>query len=312
MDSNQKITEKTFENLMQSFRPKNRSTAEWETSYNQLRRLVLSEGLPSSQEGSSSIRAYVWCIFLGVEPITANSYLALIHKGASSVYNKIRNDTFRTLATDPLFRRKVSEASLIRLLNSFVWYMESHNSSISYIQGMNVLAAPFLYTCKSETEAFSLFTAFISVQCPLYVVSTLEGVHRGIKLFDKCLEIIDIKLYSYLRSKNLQSKVYAFPSILTFSACTPPLSEVIILWDFLLAYGVYLNILCVVAQLLVIRDDILHHPSPIKLLRKFPHLPAKIVIGIAVSLIKKIPAELYELLIRHSWDNSAGTEIDEL
>ncbi|KTW27874.1 uncharacterized protein T551_02841 [Pneumocystis jirovecii RU7] len=312
MDSKQKISEKTFENLMQSYRPKTRSTSEWEASYNHLRRLVLSEGLPSSSEGSSSVRPYVWCIFLGVEPMPANSYLSLIHKGASSVYNKIRNDTFRTLATDPLFRRKVSEASLIRLLNSFVWYMESHNSPISYIQGMNVIAAPFLYTSKSETEAFSLFTTFISVQCPLYVASTLEGVHRGIKLFDKCLEIVDIKLYLYLQSKNLQSKVYAFPSILTFSACTPPLSEVLVLWDFLLAYGVYLNVLCVVAQLLIIRDDILHHPSPIKLLRKFPQLPAKIVIGIAVSLIKKIPSELYDLLIRHSWDNSAGPEIDKL
>ncbi|KAG5439666.1 hypothetical protein PCK2_000706, partial [Pneumocystis canis] len=117
---------------------------------------------------------------------------------------------------------------------------------------MNVLAAPFLYASKSETQAFSLFASFISIQCPLYVVSTLEGVHRGIKLFDKCLEIIDIKLYLYLQSKNLQSKVYAFPSILTFSACTPPLSEVLILWDFLLAYGAYLNILCVIAQLLII------------------------------------------------------------
>ncbi|KAG4303533.1 hypothetical protein PCANB_000167 [Pneumocystis canis] len=312
MDLKHKISEKTFENLMQSYRPKTRSTAEWETSYNQLRRLVLSEGLPISLEGSSSIRVYVWCIFLGVEPIPVNTYLNLIRKGASSVYSKIRNDTFRTLATDPLFRRKVSEASLIRLLNSFVWYMESRDSSISYIQGMNVLAAPFLYASKSETEAFSLFASFISIQCPLYVISTLEGVHRGIKLFDKCLEIIDIKLYSYLQSKNLQSKVYAFPSILTFSACTPPLSEVLVLWDFLLAYGAYLNILCVIAQLLIIRDDILHHNSPIKLLRKFPQLPAKIVIGIAVSLIKKIPVELYDLLIRHSWDDSAGEEIDKL
>ena len=34
-----------------------------------------------------------------------DSYLDLVRLGASPVYNKIRNDTFRTLTTDPLFRR---------------------------------------------------------------------------------------------------------------------------------------------------------------------------------------------------------------
>jgi len=40
-------------------------------------------------------------------------------------------------------------------------------------------------------------------------------------------------------------------------ACTPPLDEVLRLWDFLLAFGVHLNVLCVIAQLLLIRDDVM-------------------------------------------------------
>ncbi len=47
----------------------------------------------------------------------------------------------------------------------------------TYVQGMNVLAAPFLYTMPSEVEAFASFSRFIEIHCPLYVQPTLEGVH---------------------------------------------------------------------------------------------------------------------------------------
>jgi hypothetical protein len=53
--------------------------------------------------------------------------------------------------------------------------------AIGYVQGMNVLAAPFLYTLPSELEAFNCFARFIEFCCPLYVQPTLEGVHRGLK-----------------------------------------------------------------------------------------------------------------------------------
>lgn len=115
-------------------------------------------------------------------------YVSLVRRGASSSYSKIRNDTFRTLATDPLFRRKVSEASLIRLLNAFQWSMKDQGFEAQYVQGMNVIAAPFLYASKSEVEAFSLFAAFIQRECPAYVRPTMEGVHRGLKV--RCYEFL--------------------------------------------------------------------------------------------------------------------------
>lgn len=46
-------------------------------------------------------------------------------------------------------------------------------------------------------------------------------------------------------------------AVLTLSACTPPLPEVLKLWDFLIAFGAHLNILCVVAQLLLMREELL-------------------------------------------------------
>ena len=196
----------------------------------------------SDADGSvlkSSLRIYVWLILLCAPPIPTDDYLALVHRGPSPAYAKIRNDTFRTLATDPLFRRRVSEASLIRLLNAVAWtlsdrkeeQLRSSRSAVlnsatdngspelrhvapvtnhppppppppprsaamspdgdahsvdggpeagTYVQGMNVIAAPFLYAARSEAEAFVAFQRFITLECPGYVRGAMDGVHRGL------------------------------------------------------------------------------------------------------------------------------------
>lgn len=248
--------------------------------------------------------------------LSTDHYLDLVHRGASPAYSKIRNDTFRTLTTDPLFRRRVSEASLIRLLNAIAWKLHdtrpqattgtrpplpsqeaptkgshggyaSHSSSPAaknraraltlttegsegsmattesgtYVQGMNVLAAPFLYAARSEAEAFVALHQLLTRECPGYIRGAMDGVHRGLKLVDKVLGIVDARLSMYLMSKGLQAELYAFPSVLTLCACTPPLPEVLRLWDFLFAYGPHLNIVCIAAQLVIHRDEIMASPK---------------------------------------------------
>jgi len=89
---------------------------------------------------------------------------------------------------------------------------------------------------------------------------------------------------------------------MTLCACTPPLDQVLQLWDFLLAFGVHLNVLCVIAQLLLMRDDLMVSSSPMKLLRNFPPLEAQPIIGIAVTLVRDIPADLYDELVRHPYE----------
>lgn len=157
---------------------------------------------------------------------------------------------------------------------------------LSFSQGMNVLAAPFLYVLPTQLEAFACFCSFIEVQAPRYVRPTLEGVHAGLhvrlppvssppvsllslspltpsppQLVDLCIQALDPELHAHLLSFNLTAELYAFPSLLTFCASTPPLREVLELWDFLLAWGVGLNVLCVVAQLWIMRNDLLKSGS---------------------------------------------------
>lgn len=270
--------------------------------------------------------------------LSTDDYLSLVHRAASPAYAKIRNDTFRTLTTDPLFRRRVSEASLIRLLNAIAWKLHdsrptqqvvilntrqslpaiSHHSHHSehppparnsttptprldsshqqqqqrpgtspaaknraraltlttegsetsvaseagiYVQGMNVLAAPFLYAARSEAEAFTAFHRLLTREVPGYIRGAMDGVHRGLALVDKVLGIVDPKLSMYLTSKGLSAELYAFPSVLTLCACTPPLPEVLRLWDFLFAYGPHLNIVCIAAQLVTHRDELMASPK---------------------------------------------------
>ncbi|KAL0939315.1 mitotic check point protein [Colletotrichum truncatum] len=327
------------------------------------RRKVLSEGIKSDSDGMSTLRIYVWLILLDTPVLPTDDYLALIHRGASPAYSKIRNDTFRTLTTDPLFRRRVSEASLIRLLNAVAWRLHdlreaqrsrdrdrslsrpstgrssiSHDSSAStatahsqnpaspsarnraraltlttegsesshagepgtYVQGMNVLAAPFLYAARSEAEAFAAFYTLLTRECPGYIRGAMDGVHKGLALVDKVLATVDSKLSGYLHSKGLTAEIYAFPSVLTLCACTPPLPEVLRLWDFLFAYGPHLNILCIVAQLMGMRDQLMSSPSPNKLLRSFPSLQADKIIERTLWIIERIPDDTYAAIVKHA------------
>ncbi|WVQ64999.1 uncharacterized protein L199_003169 [Kwoniella botswanensis] len=286
---------------------RHRSTSEISDGLKRIRRIVLTEGIPEVP-GKPSLRPKIWKLMLKVDNLNAEDHLRWVSMGPSSDSHKIKNDTFRTLATDTQFKGKVKEDMLIRLLEAFVWKitsseMEDEGQPFKYVQGMNVLSAPFLYAMPSQLEAFACFSTFIENGCPLYVQPSLKGVHEGLKLLDKCLEIVDQELYDKLSSKNLKAEIYAFPSVMTLCACTPPLEEVLKLWDFLLAFGLHLNVLCVIAQLLLMRQELMDSPSPMKILRTFPPLDARPIIGITVALVKDIPEDLYRELVNHPFSS---------
>jgi cell cycle arrest protein BUB2 len=245
---------------------------------------------------------YIWLILLNAPPLRTDVYLDLVRQGASPAHTKITNDAFRTFQGDTLFRRRVTQNSITRVLNAVAWRLnDAHEArvngwqspptlsefggspdtgmlsrhsfttsaartdgsttndaeQIGYVQGMNVLCGPFLYAARSEAEAFTGFEKLITQECPGYVRGSMDGVHKGMALVDRVLEVVDPKLFVHLMNHHMEAKIYAFPSVLTMCACTPPLPEVLRLWDFLFAYGSHLNILCIVAQLVLQRDDLL-------------------------------------------------------
>lgn len=142
----------------------------------------------------------------------------------------VNHDTFRTLRTDAVFKDRVKNDMLVRVLDAYEWKHTTGDRQ-SYVQGMNALAAPFLYIMPSELEAFACFAAMMERACPQYVQPDLRGVHRGVEVLDRCLRIVDPELHAHLESRDLKATVFAFPSVLTMCACTPPLDEVLQLWE---------------------------------------------------------------------------------
>lgn len=82
------------------------------------------------------MRARIWKLMLDVNYLDVDGYLRCVALGPSEVSHKsesyrlaavkgltfsVKNDTFRTLATDTQFKGKVKEDMLIRLLEAFVW-----------------------------------------------------------------------------------------------------------------------------------------------------------------------------------------------
>ncbi|KIV97254.1 hypothetical protein PV10_01025 [Exophiala mesophila] len=277
-----------------------------------LRHSILTSGVTATKEGMSDYRIYLWLTLLNVPPLATQVYLDLVHRSKSPAYEKISNDVFRTLATDTLFKRRVTDASLTRLLNATAWRIHDEQTAnpptpfaqkytqSTYLQGVNVLSAPLLYASRSEAQAFALSNCLLSDHIPTYISPTMSGVHRGVDLIDQILSHMNPKLSSFLLSKNLPARIYAFPSVLTLCACTPPLPEVLKLWDFLFAFGVHLNVICVVAQLLLLKDKLHDHPSPAKMLRSFPNLDADQVIKMTVYIVKELPEQLYRDVVVHA------------
>jgi cell cycle arrest protein BUB2 len=93
----------------------------------------------------------------------------------------VKEDTNRTFRTDSLFQGRVQEEMLIRLLEAFAWKSQcSGERSFTYVQGMNALAAPFLYVMPSQLEAFACFAALVERGIPQFVLGTnTEGAIRG-------------------------------------------------------------------------------------------------------------------------------------
>lgn len=170
-------------------------------------------------------------------------------------------------------------------------------AGVGYVQGMNVMAAPFLYAARSEAEAFSGFSAYIVNSVPGYVRASMDGVHAGVALVNTILEIVDPKLAAHLASNKMNAEIWAFASVLTLCACTPPLPEVLKLWDFLFAYGTELNLVAIVAQVILQREKLMESPGRKPTMQP---LDAQKVIGLTVSLAKKLPVDVYERMLAHA------------
>jgi len=113
-------TAHSFNKLLSQPKAASKSRAgETDDGTKKLRRMILVEGIPSAVD--PTLRPRIWKILLRVNELPAEAYLRYVSRGPCQVREKIRNDTFRTLATDKGFKERVQEDMLVRLLDAFVW-----------------------------------------------------------------------------------------------------------------------------------------------------------------------------------------------
>ncbi|KAH7831417.1 Tre-2/Bub2/Cdc16 (TBC) domain-containing protein C [Monocercomonoides exilis] len=276
-----------------------------------LRSLILSEGLPDSEgienDREDGIRGRVWKILLRIPRIDSGLYLELVARKKCQLGDKIRDDTFRTLGKDDKFKQGVAEVKLVRVLNATEHYLREIQSDISYVQGMSFMLAPFLYVMP-EVDAFFCFRRFIISYCPNYVYGMLDGVHAGLALMEEIFEICEPELHHYILRGQLTTSVYAFSSLMSFLVDALPVQELMIVWDFLLSHGVHLIVVCVCARYILLKEKIFEVTkagmSKMTYMPELRQLKARDIIHKTMEMIKLIPDELFDRLVKHPWHPS--------
>lgn len=240
--------------------------------------------------------------------VSAEEYIELVRRGPSERYHLVRDDSFRTFRTkgeDNQFWSVVPEQAIVRVCNAFdLKFSKSHK--IEYCQGMNVYAGVFLYVMP-ELDAFNMFSIFCTEYIPMYWKSNHIGVEAGCAIMDSIVEKIDPAIHNHFKQCNppLKAILHSFHAIKTMCASTPPLTEVVRLWDFILAMGPYVSILCVIAQVLAMRQRILKSDYPKDILdyRRWPLLRSKYIIAVVMAILPLVPTNMLQHLLEHSSNN---------
>eukprot|EP00127_Corallochytrium_limacisporum_P003756 Clim_evm88s152 gene=Clim_evmTU88s152 len=260
---------------------------------------------PQTELNEQSLRGRVWKIFLRVWDVNAEEYLHFVQLGSSPVWSNINNDAKRTFKNNEQFMQQVGIERLERFLNAFAHFAATpawNHTHISYSQGMNTLAGVLL-SVMPELDAFYAMVNLVLKDTPRYHMKAgdpaLPGAHDGVKLVSEIVLREDKELADYLSFKGADASVWAFPVLLSFFASVEPLTEVIHLWDFLIAYGMHFVPVCVVAHVIDHRSLLLKEDKPYKLLRTMPRLNATRVIRGAVDIAGRLPPELYSRLHSH-------------
>ncbi|KAL0478708.1 cell cycle arrest protein BUB2 [Acrasis kona] len=245
-----------------------------------------------------SLRGRLWKIFLRIKVVDVNYYFNLVEKGPSekAEAEAINNDVFRTFSSDHEFKLRVPDSKLLRMLNAFI-----HSySGIAFQQGMSLLAAPFLF-CLSEADAFYCYKRFVTRICSAYYTHEMTGCYAGVELVMELLEMLDPELSEHIPQRI--NRVWAFKYVSSFSTNQKPLSEALKLWDFFFAFGFHFNIVCIVAQAIMIREQLLKEKENECLLRlqKMDEcIDARMIINVAIHLLRDIPEDFYKQLSQHT------------
>ncbi|RKP05602.1 rab-GTPase-TBC domain-containing protein, partial [Thamnocephalis sphaerospora] len=175
-----------------------------------------------------------------------------------------------------------------------------------YVQKMHRLARPFVEVLP-ESEAFAGFTLFMTQHAPSYARVAQDGIQCAVELFDECLRALDRPLYNHLLDCGVHPEQYAYEPLLGCTTCmtTVDYEQWLRRWDIFLAYGIHMNILFMIAQLMSARYTLLASDCPMNILGAELVADVNEIIQCAITLSRRLPPALYGALAQHITDVTA-------
>ncbi|TNJ27606.1 Rab-GTPase-TBC domain-containing protein [Giardia muris] len=262
-----------------------------------LQRRVVREAFP---EG---VRVAAWLVLAGAEEADADGYRRLLGQGPASSAAKIARDAPRTFRGATDFGARVEPGAITRVLNAAM-----HDLGAHYVQGMNALCGVLVYV-GGELLGFALFRRLCRL-LPTYFGEGaregdgLVGCAAGCALVERVLEAADCELLHHLRRHGMAGPLLGYGTLLSLGAALEPLREVVVLWDFLLAFTPAVMPLVVSARLILARPLLLRSQNPLGVSQGLP-LDARACIAKALELYAGLSPDAVDLVARHVCDPDA-------
>jgi len=150
------------------------------------------------------------------------------------LFQQIQKDVERTKQEMELFRRPSSKAALLSLL-----FVYAHvNPDVRYVQGMNEIAAVFLYVTSAdpeteEVDAFWCFTYLMShIKAGFLQLDRSDGkTPRYVQKVDTLLRDYDPELARHLQESACPTSMFSFRWCTLLFAQDIPLAHIVRFWD---------------------------------------------------------------------------------
>lgn len=165
--------------------------------------------------------------------------------------DQIVKDIKRTYSNTKYFNKQTSEEGfkrLHRLLVALSGYKKYGDSQIGYVQGMNFIAASFLWHCNEESAYFLITRMFDRLRMEEIYFDSLQHVEAKAEVFmTQVLEVRSTDIYDNLRQKDINAIMILTEWVVTVGFNVVPIEKHINLmtgllekgWDFL--YSVLLR-----------------------------------------------------------------------
>jgi len=315
--------------------------------FTKFRQMVVKYGLgrPYKGQPKGGFRSKVWRLLLGAmhDERAALSYKNNLDSvrnenprgNETEYYKRIRQDSYRAMIKTPLIDLDDDEPKLVRLMCVYL----KETGSEKFIQGQMSLIVPFL-VCMSEVDAYCCYKRLRGMLKTYYMEESTwecsgcrrrnqnvaacpgcgkEGPQRGLvgayaacRLVDKVLYAVDPQLRRAMYRKTKGSAAlfratYVLRHMQAMSLYTGNLAGVMELWDLYFAIGVHLHIVGFVAQLILMRTELMDESTDINEILGEKRLKAKIdarAIGdvMTMFLLPKIDEDLMKELKNHGTD----------